>query len=146
MVFQTQDILHQIRHIAVFINNKDDLRRGSWPVAGKNIVGGGVKRGCLRHLIEGVGRYHRGHGAAAKTCFHPVHRLVGADLNIVLRGVCLENLRRHIVVIFDGVDVGVDIPTVSIEKGLQRSQVIRLRIANIVCKSPQFRDPNFAVA
>ena len=115
-------------------------------MAGKNIVGGGVKRGYLRHLVEGVGSHHRGHGTSAHARFHPIHCLIGTDLDVVLRGVCLENLRGDIVVIFDGVDVGVDIPTVSIEEGLQRSQVIRLRIANIVCKSPQFGDANFAVA
>ena len=115
-------------------------------MAGKNIVGGGVKRGCLRHLIEGVGSHHRGHGTSAHARFHPIHCLIGTDLDVVLRGVCLENLRSHIVVVFDGVDVGVDIPAVSIEEGLQRSQVIRLRIANIVCKSPQFGDTDFPVA
>ena len=146
MILQTQDILHQIRHIAVFINDKNDFRRRCWPVAGKNIVGGGVKRGCLRHLVEGVGSHHRGHGTSAHARFHPIHCLIGTDLDVVLRGVCLENLRGDIVVVFDGVDVGVDIPAVSIEEGLQRSQVIRLRIANIVCKSPQFGDANFSVA
>ena len=42
VILQPEDILHQVRHIAVFINNKDNFRRGSWPVAGKDIVGGGI--------------------------------------------------------------------------------------------------------
>ena len=67
-------------------------------------------------------------------------------MDIVLRGIGLENLRGDVVVVFDSVDERVDIPAVSIEEGLQRGQVIRLRIANIVCKSPQLGDPNFAVA
>ena len=105
-------------------------------MAGKNIVGGGVKRGLLRHLIEGVGRHHRGHGASAHARFHPIHRLIGADLDVFLRGICLENLRSHIVVVFDGIDVGVNLSAVSIEERLQRGQVIRFRITNIVCKGP----------
>ena len=146
MVFQTEDILHQVRHIAVFVNNKDDFRCGSWPVAGKNIVGGGVKRGFLRHLVEGVGSHHRGHGTSTHARFHPIHCLIGTDLDIVLRGIGLEDLWRHIVVVFDGVDERVDIPAVSVEESLQRGQVVRLRIANIVCKGPQFGDTDFAVA
>ena len=97
-------------------------------------------------MIEGIGSHHRGHGTSAHARFHSVHRLVGADLNIVLRSIGLEDLRSHIVVIFDGIDERVDVPAVPIEESLQRGQVIRLRITNIVCKSPQFGDPNFAIA
>ena len=100
----------------------------------------------LRHLIEGIGSQHRGHGASTHARFHPIHRLIGANLNIVLRGVCLEDLWRHIVVVFDGVDERIHIPAVSIEESLQGSQVIRLRVANIVCEGPQFGDADFSVA
>ena len=115
-------------------------------MAGKNIVGGGVKRGFLRHLVEGVSSHHRGHGTSAHARFHPIHCLIGTDLDIVLRGIGLENLRGDVVVVFDGVDERVDIPAVPIKECLQGGQVIRLRIANIVCKSPQLGDPDFAVA
>ena len=100
----------------------------------------------LRHLIEGIGSQHRGHGASTHARFHAIHRLIGANLNIVLRGVCLEDLRRHIVVVFDSVDERIHIPAVSIEESLQGSQVICLRVANIVCKGPQFGDADFSVA
>ena len=97
-------------------------------------------------MVEGVGSHHRGHGTSAHARFHPIHCLIGADLDIVLRGICLEDLRGDVVVVFDGVDVGVDVSAVPVEEGFQRSQVIRFRVANIVCKGSQFGDTDFPVA
>ena len=145
MVLQAKRVLEDVGDITVLIEDEDHLVRAGRPGAGDHVVRGGVQRGRGGHLVEGVRLYHRPEGTPAETRLHLLHRLVGADLHGLLGRVGLVDLRDDVVVVFDRVDHRVDVAAVVVQVGLERGQIVRLRVADRVGEGAQLGDADLAV-
>ena len=53
----------------------------------------------------------------------------------------MEDLRDHVVVVFDGVDHRLDVPAVVIQVGFEGGQVVGLRVADRVGEGAQLETP-----
>ena len=145
MVLQAKRVLEEVGDVAVLVEDEDHLVRAGRPGAGDHVVRGGVQRGRGGHLVEGVRLYHRPEGTPAETRLHLLHRLVGADLHGLLGRVGLVDLRDDVVVVFDRVDHRVDVAAVVVQVGLERGQIVRLRVADRVGEGAQLGDADLAV-
>ena len=145
MVFETQGVLEEVGDVAVLVEDQDDLVRAARPGACDHVVRGGVQRGRGGHLVEGIRLHHRPEGPGAETGFHLLHRLVGTDLHDLFRCVGLVDLRDDVVVVLDRVDHRVDAAAVVVQVGLERGQVVGLRVTDRVGEGAQLGDADLAV-
>ena len=145
VVFQTQGVFEEVGDIAVLVEDQDHLVRTAWPGASDEVVRGGVERGRGGHLVEGVRLHHRPKGTRPEAGLHLLHGLVGADLNGRLGCVGLEDLRDHVVVVFDGVDHRLDVPAVVIQVGFEGGQVVGFRVADRVGKRAHLGDADLTI-